>query len=235
MVERDEQAGKRLHGLVVQLAGASDPPSKAPTAKETSIMAIDWMTASTRGIGNPSSFVPPNVTSQGYFPQSGFVNPSLVPLSALSAGSMPPFAAPYASPYGPGYVDPIGAGYGFTPYWLNPYATPFGPAAPFNGFSPNPYATGSQMGDHLTDQDIEKQAEDILGLDPLTCNADIQVQCQDHVITLTGTVTGRLVKIAAGNDCWVVPGVRDVNNSIQIKSRSAQGQKQRQAVGAGSR
>lgn len=194
-------------------------------------MAIDWMTASSRGIANPNSFGPPSVTPQGFFPQAGFVPHSLLPLGALTSGSMGTFPMPY----GPGYGDPISAGYGFTPYWLNPYATPFATVTPFGSFSPNSYTTGFQMGDHLTDQDLEKQVEDVLGLDPLTCNADIQVQCQDHVVTLTGTVAGRLVKIAAGNDCWIVPGVHDVNNSIQIKSRSIQGHKQRQTAGAGSR
>jgi hypothetical protein len=172
----------------------------------------------------------------------GFGSPSLGAATPGVLGAFP-------GSYGPGYVDPTGGGfglnggYGFSPYGLHPYATPFVSTTPFGGFSANPYAmgfpnsyaTGFQTGAQLSDQDLEKQVEDILGLDPLTCNADLQVQCQDQVIMLTGTVTNKLVKIAAGNDCWIIPGVRDVNNSIQIKTRSQQGQKQRQTVGAGSR
>jgi len=89
------------------------------------------------------------------------------------------------------------------------------------------------MGEQLTDSEIESVINDALDLEPVTSNADIQVTCQDHVVTLIGTSVNRIAKIVAGTIAWSVPGVRDVENTIQIKSRSQQGQKQRQPVGAG--
>jgi hypothetical protein len=116
--------------------------------------------------------------------------------------------------------------------------TPFGGSFPYgSSVAPGLYGASFQMGEQLSDQEIENLLDDALDLDPLTCNADVQVQCQSHVVTLTGTVVNRLVKIAAGNDAWIIPGVRDVSNNIQIKTRSQHGQKQtqRQPVGAGTR
>jgi BON domain len=142
--------------------------------------------------------------------------------------------APRMDMYAAGWFDPTtsGAVYG-TGYAPNPFAGGFSPVT--GGFSPAlygaTYGATSTTGEQLGDREIENLIDDILDADPLTCNADIQVQCQGHVVTLSGTVVGRLSKIAAGNDAWSIPGVRDVNNNIDIKSRSPQGNKQRQTTG----
>jgi hypothetical protein len=145
-------------------------------------------------------------------------NPALNPALNATYGVFPPRPDMYSM----GWFDPTVYGTTYT-------RTPLG-----GGFSPAMYGTSPTTGEQLGDREIEGLVDEVLSVDPLTCNADIQVQCQGHVITLTGNVASRLTKIAVGNDAWMVPGVRDVNNNIEIKSRSSHGQK-RQTTGAGSR
>jgi hypothetical protein len=215
-------------------------------------MVFDWNNpvAGTATMGTPNLFGPPSLMQPTFGTGYG-------PLGTGMKGSFGAFAPPIGmygggGMYGAGWIDPVssaalygtgygitGTGYGFTPfmgsatgYGLTPFANAFAPT-----LTGTPLGTPFKVGEQLSDQEIENLINDTLDLDPLTCKTDIQVQCQDHVVTLTGTVTSRLVKIAAGNDCWVIPGVRDVDNNIQIKSRSQQGQKQaqRQPVSAGAR
>ncbi len=44
------------------------------------------------------------------------------------------------------------------------------------------------------------------------------VDVKDGTVTLTGTVNSSFEKRAAGDDAWEVPGVRDVQNNLQIKT-----------------
>jgi hypothetical protein len=192
-------------------------------------------------------------------PITGTAGPLNTPRFPLPQGGIqptftPPYFGPGYAPFNPGFFGPgfvpgmlnpaLSPAYGvFQPRpdvyptgWLDPslYTTIYGRAPLGGGINPALYSAGAPTSDQLGDREVESLVDEVLSMDPLSCNADIQVQCQGHVITLTGTVASRLTKIAAGNDAWMVPGVRDVNNNIEIKSRSTQGHK-RQNTGSGSR
>lgn len=105
-------------------------------------------------------------------------------------------------------ADVFGAGYTFNSY--------------LGSYTPGNFGSGYQMGQNLSDQDIEQALNETLDANPATANATIKVQSQDHVVTLTGTVRGKHVKIIAGDMAWMTSGVRDVNNTIEVKSRNQQ-------------
>jgi hypothetical protein len=203
------------------------------------------------GLSQVSPFTLSQVSPFAQSQVSPFAQSQVNPFTLSQASAL--WSTPWAQTPFTGFGSPFG---------MSPYASqgipfgslPYGGITPFGGISPGlfglgqsgltPGMTGASFygagftgGEQLSDQDIEKQVEAVLDLDPLTCNAEIQVQCQDKVVTLTGTVVNRFAKQAAGKDAWSVPAVRDVNNTIEIKSRSQLGQKtgQRQTVGAGNR
>lgn len=74
---------------------------------------------------------------------------------------------------------------------------------------------------HLSDRQIEQHVSDALDSSPVTTNADINVQVQDHAVTLTGQVKSRHAKMLADHIAWNSPGVNDVHNQIKVTGRSA--------------
>lgn len=56
----------------------------------------------------------------------------------------------------------------------------------------------------------------VMEKDPLVDRTEILVICQEGVATLSGTVGGAVARNAAENDAWVVEGVRDVVNQIEV-------------------
>ncbi|MGH2448509.1 MAG: BON domain-containing protein [Chloroflexota bacterium] len=70
-----------------------------------------------------------------------------------------------------------------------------------------------------SDEQIDQIINGVLDWDPRTSEADIQLSTKDGVVTLTGTVRNRQVKLAAGDDAWSVPSVQDVHNNINVKPR----------------
>lgn len=76
-----------------------------------------------------------------------------------------------------------------------------------------------------TDQELQEMVEDNIEADPLLRGRDrrsIQVRAAGGVVTLTGTVRGRLAKFAAGSDAYWTFGVNEVRNELAIKPRGPQ-------------
>lgn len=69
------------------------------------------------------------------------------------------------------------------------------------------------------DDEIVEMIYDAFEEDPLIpWNADIEVHSDAGMVTLTGTVTSRQIKHAAGDDAWWIPGVDDVRNEIRLSN-----------------
>ena len=129
-----------------------------------------------------------------------------------SARSWPTISPPWA--YGgfpPGYPNPFWnpfSGYGTAPFSWDGTLPTFG-----MGYGPPTYVPRN-------DTEIKDFVERAIDSDPMVPpDADISVQVQNGVVTLTGTVPNKRIKHAAGDDAWWVPPVRDVHNEIQIVSR----------------
>jgi len=76
------------------------------------------------------------------------------------------------------------------------------------------------------DQEIEDFIYEAIDDDPNISNeADINVEVNDGIVTLTGTVRSWRTKYAAGNCAWMAPGVRDVNNNVSVAGRTRSGNK----------
>jgi hypothetical protein len=70
------------------------------------------------------------------------------------------------------------------------------------------------------DDEIKNEIYDALDDDPsVPPAADIRVDVQDGVVTLTGSVRNRSTKFAAGDCAWHTPGVHDVHNNVAVMSR----------------
>ncbi len=77
------------------------------------------------------------------------------------------------------------------------------------------------------DDEIEREVYDRLDNEwQIPDNADLHVTVKEGVVTLTGQVRNRNVKMAAWNCVWQIPGVEDVHNNISIQSRRRQNQGQ---------
>lgn len=68
-----------------------------------------------------------------------------------------------------------------------------------------------------SDEDIKRDIEDSLFWDTWVDSTRVDVEVQNGVVTLTGTVSSIIEKRAAGDDAWDVPGVIDVKNEICIQ------------------
>jgi len=139
-----------------------------------------------------------------YWPPYSNVNPHsfLTDLQNRFGGYLPPFDT--------GRGPAFGAGYGT---WSGQTGQAFGPGT----IAWNP-------GTELTDQQIENLLYDALDDDPMVPDtADIGVSVKDHVVTLSGTVRNKNLKRHLDAMAWAAPGVRDVNNTIQVKGRRPQG------------
>jgi hypothetical protein len=99
-----------------------------------------------------------------------------------------------------GGIAPPFAGYGTFPYW---------PTAIYPGMWGPP-----------NDAEIKYFVENALDNDPeIPPHANIGVEVQNGVVTLTGTVPNKRIKHAAGDDAWWIPQVVDVHNEIQVMPR----------------
>ena len=82
-------------------------------------------------------------------------------------------------------------------------------------YSPEFMATGLP-----TDEEIAEMIYDTIDIDPLVpYDADIDVEVDAGIVTLTGTVPNKHAKHAVGDDAWWVPGVTDVRNNITVSER----------------
>jgi hypothetical protein len=71
-----------------------------------------------------------------------------------------------------------------------------------------------------TDDEIAEMIYDTLDADPLVpWDADIDVNVDAGTVNLSGTVPNKRIKHAAGDDAWWIPGVTDVQNSLQVSGR----------------
>lgn len=110
------------------------------------------------------------------------------------------YGAPFTT-FSPATGYGLGAGYGTFPFSAAYTYPPFG-APPAN------------------DDEIRYFVEQALDNDPtIPSHTHIDVQVNDAVVTLTGTVPNKRIKHAAGDDAWWVPQVFDVHNEINIVSR----------------
>ncbi len=83
------------------------------------------------------------------------------------------------------------------------------------GYSPEFIATGLP-----TDEEITEMVYDAFDIDPLIpYDADLDVEIDAGVVTLSGSVPNKRAKHSAGDDTWWVPGVTDVRNNITISPR----------------
>lgn len=103
--------------------------------------------------------------------------------------------------------------------WGGGYGTfPFGAGMAYPSFAAPP----------ATDDEIRYFVEQALDNDPtLPTHTQIDVQVNNGVVTLSGTVPNKRIKHAAGDDAWWVPQVCDVHNEINVVSR------RERAAGAG--
>lgn len=69
----------------------------------------------------------------------------------------------------------------------------------------------------IDDNVIKSNVETALFYDSWVDSQRVNVDVKDGTVTLTGTVNSSFEKRAAGDDAWEVPGVRDVQNNLQIK------------------
>ncbi|MBI4319425.1 MAG: BON domain-containing protein [Chloroflexi bacterium] len=79
-------------------------------------------------------------------------------------------------------------------------------------YSPEFIATGLP-----SDEEITEMVYDAFDIDPLIpYDADLDVEADAGVVTLSGSVPNKRAKHSAGDDAWRVPGVTDVRNNITI-------------------
>jgi BON domain len=70
------------------------------------------------------------------------------------------------------------------------------------------------------DEEIEEAIHEALDRHPfIPLDADIDVRCESGQVTLTGKVTDKRIKRAAGETAWWLPGVTDVSNNIVVSGR----------------
>jgi len=125
----------------------------------------------------------------------------------------------------PGFSQPSyfpatnwGSGYGYAPpanAWMGPAAMGWGLGGvrTWGGtYSPQFLSTGLP-----TDREIVEMCYDAMDDDPvIPFDAEINVDSDAGTVTLTGTVHSKLVKHAAGDDAWWIPGVDDVHNELRV-------------------
>ena len=138
-------------------------------------------------------------------------------------------ATPWSS--SPAWGNPVGMGgsYGFGMGFGNPNSFG-GNAVPGYGsyFGTFPATNYAFNWTPMTDDEMEYFVEQSIDNDPtVPADANIGVEVENGVVTLTGTVTNKRVKHAAGDDAWWLPKVIDVHNQIEVqprKSRSGAGE-----------
>lgn len=66
------------------------------------------------------------------------------------------------------------------------------------------------------DEILAQTIQAMMDKDPLVDVTEVLVLCQHGVVTLAGTVAGAAAREAAENDAWIVDGVREVMNQIEL-------------------
>ncbi len=95
-----------------------------------------------------------------------------------------------------------------------------------------PYTGVGPRGYKRSDSQIQDDVSQRLWLDAQLDASDIEVQVNDAVVTLTGTVPSRQMKRWAEDIAWAVPGVDDVQNQLRVQQGqpAQQGQPGRQGM-----
>ncbi len=70
-----------------------------------------------------------------------------------------------------------------------------------------------------TDKSVTEDVNDSLSWDSRVDASKITVAVDRGVVTLTGTVPSYSARAAATEDAWVIAGVRDIKNQLQVDSR----------------
>jgi len=95
----------------------------------------------------------------------------------------------------------------------NRYQTPYPPYAYRPYYYYGPYYGTMQRSDAEIQEDVKAAMRYDSWVDANQVNVDVN----DGVVTLTGTVDSWREKRAAGDDAWDTLGVVDVNNDLQVK------------------
>ncbi len=67
-----------------------------------------------------------------------------------------------------------------------------------------------------SDQEIREDVERNLRWDSWVDSNQVNIEVQNRIVTLTGTVDSLVEKRAAGDDAWDTIGVVDVYNNLQV-------------------
>jgi len=67
-----------------------------------------------------------------------------------------------------------------------------------------------------TDENIKKDVVDQLYWDNRVNAADVKVEVFDGIVTLSGTVTTTNARYSAASDSWMIAGVTNVENNLQV-------------------
>jgi hypothetical protein len=68
-----------------------------------------------------------------------------------------------------------------------------------------------------SDQDVEELLYDTIELMPGA--SEVEVRCEGARVSLTGSVPSKRVKHDVGELAWAIPGIADVNNTLNIATR----------------
>jgi hypothetical protein len=119
----------------------------------------------------------------------------------------------------------FGTGYGFP---MTNYPASMGMGTGGFGFGPanwSNFGTFPSLGfgygwTPMTDEELAYRVEQEIDNDPsIPAHVSIDVEAQDGIVTLSGTVPNKRIKHAAGDDAWWLPQVIDVHNTIEVQPR----------------
>jgi hypothetical protein len=72
----------------------------------------------------------------------------------------------------------------------------------------------------MNDDELKYFVESVIDSDPIVPpNSNVDVDVNNGIVTLTGTVPNKRIKHAAGDDAWWLPQVVDVHNEIMVMPR----------------
>ena len=89
-----------------------------------------------------------------------------------------------------------------------------------NQLAPWGYSSFDHLFRPLSDDQIADNVDHMLDNNPVTAHADIHAEVKEGTVILDGTVRTATAKRTAEHIVWPLPGVRDVQNRIEIKSRA---------------
>lgn len=135
---------------------------------------------------------------------------------------------------GPGMMSgPYATSGSFSPGWASwsPAGTTYG----WGGYVPSWASWGAGgatygLGGFADDEQIKEMVYNSIDADPsIPANADINVEVDGGVVTLTGTVPSKRTKQAVGDAAWWIPDVIDVNNQMKVQPRKERKRQQQTA------